>query len=119
MSKQFARDMRQHMTDAEMRLWFRLRPMRRLGLAFRRQSAVGIYVLDFECRKAKLGVELDGSQHGMTDTIAHDQERTAWFEREGYKILRFWNRDVLKHTDIVVDQILEAAEQRARAFGKR
>jgi very-short-patch-repair endonuclease len=113
-TKEFARQMRKRMTDAEMRLWYRLRPMRAHGLAFRRQSALGVYVADFECRKAKLVVEVDGAQHDQPDAQKHDTERTRWLESQGYKVLRFANHDVLRYTDVVIDQILTLAEERAR-----
>lgn len=100
------------MTGAEMRLWFRLRPLRRDGLAFRRQSPIGRYVLDFECRPAKLGIELDGSQHAQAENAAYDAERTAWFETRGYRILRYWNSNVLQATDDVVDEIIRVAVSR-------
>ncbi|GAM97822.1 putative DNA methylase [alpha proteobacterium U9-1i] len=112
MSLQLARAMRRKMTDAEMRLWFRLRPLRRDGLAFRRQAPVGRYILDFECRPAKLGIELDGVRHTDADAQAYDAERTAWFEMRGYQILRFWNQDVLQQTDNVVDHIIKVAASR-------
>jgi very-short-patch-repair endonuclease len=114
MANHLARDMRKRMTDAEMRLWYRLRPMRSLGLAFRRQSPLGAYIADFECRKARLIVEVDGAQHDRGDTREYDAVRTKWLEGQGYEVLRFANYDVLRHTDIVIDQILELAEQRAR-----
>lgn len=112
MSIRLAHVMRRKLTDAEMRLWFRLRPLRRDGLAFRRQSPIGRYILDFECRSAKLGVELDGSQHTEPQAQAYDAERTAWFEMRGYAILRFWNSDVLQQTDNVVDHIIKVAASR-------
>jgi very-short-patch-repair endonuclease len=102
------------MTDAEMRLWFHLRSMRNHGLAFRRQSPIGSYIVDFECRRAKLIVEVDGSQHDAADAKAYDTARTIWLEKQGYKVLRFWNHDVLRHTDVVVDQIITTARQRAK-----
>lgn len=114
MPNHLARANRQRMTDAEMRLWFRLRSMRALGLAFRRQSPLGRYIVDFECRKAKLCVEVDGDQHTTKDALQYDAARTAWLEKQGYQVLRFANHDVLKQTDLVVDQILEAVELRAR-----
>jgi very-short-patch-repair endonuclease len=77
MTKHLARAMRRRMTDAEMRLWLHLRPMRQRGLAFRRQSPVGGYILDFECRRARLGVELDGAQHDSPEARAYDGERSA------------------------------------------
>jgi very-short-patch-repair endonuclease len=104
---------RRRMTDAEMRLWFRLRPMRQQKLAFRRQSPIGQYIVDFECRRAKLVVEVDGGQHGTTDGVAYDAARTAWLRTQGYEVLRFWNHDVLRHTDVIVEQIIDAARRRS------
>jgi very-short-patch-repair endonuclease len=101
------------MTDAEMRLWFRLRPMRAHGLAFRRQSPIGDYIVDFECRKAKLCVELDGPQHSMKDVLEYDATRTDFLKAQGYEVLRFSNHDALRRTDVVVSQILDLARQRA------
>lgn len=104
--------MRRKMTDAEMRLWFRLRPLRRDGLAFRRQSPIDRYIIDFECRAAKLAIELDGSQHADPEHEARDRERSAWLEFRGYRVLRYWNADVLRRTDDVVDEIVRVAAQR-------
>lgn len=95
-----------------MRLWFRLRPKRSHGMAFRRQSPIGSYIIDFECRRAQLCVELDGSQHSMTAAIEYDAQRTDWLKSQGYEVLRFTNHDVLKHTDLVIDQIIETAKRR-------
>ena len=104
--------MRKRMTDAEMRLWYRLRPARARGLAFRRLSALGNYVADFECRKAKHIVEVDGAQHDQANAREYDAERTRWFEAQGYHVLRFTNFDALRYTDIVIDRILSVAEER-------
>ena len=109
---QLARAMRRRMTDAEMRLWFHLRPMRRRGLAFRRQSPVGRYIFDFECRRAKLGIELDGSQHARAEAQCYDAERSEWLAAKGYVVMRFWNHDVLRNTDAVVDHIVRVAAER-------
>jgi len=113
MPNPLARAMRRRMTDAEMRLWLYLRPMRYQGLAFRRQSPLGRYIIDFECRRAKLCVEADGGQHGMTDNLAYDAERTRWLESQGYRVLRYTNADVLRATGEVVDEIIRIAKQRA------
>lgn len=112
MPNHLARANRRRLTDAEMRLWFRLRPLRTQGIAFRRQSPIGIYIIDFECRRAKLCVELDGNQHGMASALEYDAQRTAWLETEGYQVLRFWNHEVLRQTDVIVDQIIETAKRR-------
>jgi very-short-patch-repair endonuclease len=115
MSNHLARANRRRMTDAEMRMWFRLRPMRSHGMAFRRQSPIGAYIIDFECRRAQLCIEVDGAQHGMSSAMEYDTERTAWLKTQGYEVLRFTNHDVLKHTDIVIDQIIETAKRRIAA----
>jgi len=112
MTTEFARKLRKAMTDGEMRLWNRLRPYRAYGLAFRRQSPIGPYVADFECRKAKLVIEVDGSQH--RDQQDHDRKRDAYLEAKGYRVLRFWANDVLEDTDNVMDQIITVAKQRAQ-----
>lgn len=91
MSKEFARDLRTRMTDAEIRLWVNLRALRQQGLAFRRQSQLGDYIVDFECRKARLIVEVDGAQHEQTAAKAYDDARSAWLAKEGYLVLRFPN----------------------------
>jgi very-short-patch-repair endonuclease len=113
MANPLARAMRRRLTDAEMRLWFHLRPMRQHGLAFRRQSPVGAYILDFECRRAKLGVELDGAQHEQEKARESDAARTAWLSARGYEILRFSNHNVLTRTDEIVAHIMMIARRRA------
>ncbi len=95
-----------------MRLWFRLRPMRNFGMAFRRQSPIGNYIIDFECRRAKLCIEVDGPQHGTRSALSYDAERTTWLMSQGYEVLRFTNHDVLRQTDVIVDQIVETAKRR-------
>lgn len=113
MVNHLARANRRRMTDAEMRLWFRLRPMRALGLAFRRQSPLGRYIIDFECRRAKLCVEVDGAQHGASAALEYDAARTEWLKGQGYEVLRYSNHDVLRRTDAVLEQILDVARRRA------
>ena len=115
MSIPFARANRRRMTDAEMRLWFHLRPMRSHGLAFRRQSPIGRFVVDFECRRAQLAVELDGAQHNLRDALSYDAERTRWLETQGYLVLRYANAEALQRTQEVVGEILAAARGRVQA----
>jgi very-short-patch-repair endonuclease len=91
------------MTDAEKRLWWRLRDRQLDGFKFRRQRPCGKYVLDFYCDDAKLAIELDGSQHGEPDRAARDAERTKWLEREGIRVVRIWNYDVLTNTEGVLE----------------
>ena len=78
------------------------------GNKFRRQQPIGKYIVDFVCLDKKLIVEVDGSQHG--DQIPYDNERTAWLESEGYRVLRFWNNEVLEDAEIVSEVVVKALE---------
>ncbi len=106
---QRARCLRKHPTEAEHRLWFALRLLKPLGLHFRRQVPIGKYVADFACHRAKIVVELDGSQHGLPENLKRDAERTAFLEQRGYRVLRFWNDEVLRGQEDVIDAVLRAA----------
>ncbi|MBF6025858.1 endonuclease domain-containing protein [Lysobacter niastensis] len=108
--RNFARSLRRRMTDAEVRLWFHLRNRAFMGCKFRRQHPVGPYIADFTCIEARLIIELDGGQHAGS---GRDASRTASLENEGYRVLRFWNNDVLTQTDAVLAAIV--AELSARA----
>ena len=99
----FARDLRQTQTDAEIRLWSKLRARRLGGYKFYRQRPIGPYIADFVCRTHFLVIELDGGQH----TPERDAPRTAYLEREGYRVIRFWNPEVLQNTDGVLETILQ------------
>ncbi len=111
-AKQHAITLRNGMTDAERRLWSRLRG-EQLGVKFRRQHPLGTYVLDFACLSPRLVVEVDGSQH--LDQVAYDVRRTAWLEEQGYVVLRFWANQVLSETDGVVGRIVEVLSASAGA----
>ncbi len=106
--REFARRLRKEQTDAEQRLWQHLRAKRLLGLKFRRQKPIGTYVVDFICQERMLVVELDGGQHLESES---DRARDAWLARRGFRILRFWNHDVLLETDAVLEAIRMAAEE--------
>ncbi len=101
------RELRRKQTDAERKLWARLRGLRVIGLRFRRQHAIGNYIVDFICLEKKLILEIDGGQHNEQHTIQKDDARTKWLESEGYHVLRFWNNDVVLNTDGVLEKILE------------
>ena len=105
-----ARKLRHNQTDAERKLWFRLRDRRLRGLKFRRQMPVDRYVVDFCCEAARLIVELDGGQH--VERSQQDAERTAVLEAQGYLVLRFWNNDILRNIDGVVESIVETLNPR-------
>jgi very-short-patch-repair endonuclease len=98
---------REEPTPAESKLWSRIRNDQ-LGVTFRRQHAVGIHIPDFCSPKAKLIIELDGSQH--LEQEEYDQERTKYFESLGYKVIRFWNNDVANNIEGVILAIIHAFE---------
>jgi len=100
-----ARQLRANATDAEMRLWRHLRRSPMLGSHFRRQVPIGPYVADFACMAARLVLEVDGSQHGDVAVKARDSARTRWLEREGYRVIRFWNSDLTENMDGVLEVI--------------
>ena len=106
MVRQHARRLRRDQTDAEQKLWGRLRDRQLCGAKFRRQHPIGVFIVDFCCPQRKLVVELDGGQHA--EPLAADQERSRFLEGQGYRVLRFWNHDVLTHTDAVLERIAEA-----------
>ncbi|MDH3475893.1 MAG: DUF559 domain-containing protein [Rhodospirillales bacterium] len=107
-----ARSLRKRATEAERLLWRDLRDRRLGAFKFRRQHALGPYVLDFFCEAQGLVVELDGSQHA--DRVDQDAARTAWLEERGHRVLRFWNTEVYENLEGVLQAILEALENRAR-----
>jgi very-short-patch-repair endonuclease len=105
MPNRVARTLRQTSTDAEIRLWAMLRSRRLAGFKFRRQHPVGRYVADFVCTRYRLIVEADGGQHADN---AADTDRTKWLESQGWRVLRFWNNDILANTEGVLEAILAA-----------
>jgi primosomal protein N' (replication factor Y) len=102
-----ARHLRQNHTDAELLLWWALRDRRLEGFKFRRQHPIPPYIADFACKKHKLIIEADGSQH--LDNAA-DERRTAFLTAEGWRVLRFWNNDILTNTEGVIIAVLAALE---------
>jgi very-short-patch-repair endonuclease len=97
----FAREMRSEPTKAEDRLWYHLRAGQ-MGVKFRRQEPIGPYIADFVCLKARLVIEVDGDSH---EDEGRDARRDNWFLEHGWFVLRFWDEDVLDHTDDVLDLI--------------
>ncbi len=100
-----ARALRTDATEAERLIWLRVRGHRP---RFTRQLPVGRYIIDLACRSVKLGVEFDGSQH--VDSLG-DEARTQWLERLGWRVIRFWNSDVVANPDGVTEVILAAVAQ--------
>ena len=107
--RDFARSLRRNATDAEHALWRVLRARSLQGWKFRRQVPIGAFVVDFACLDAMLVVEVDGGQHA--EDAEADARRTAYLARQGFRVLRFWNHDVLTNLSGVVDVILRALPQ--------
>ncbi|WP_233590358.1 endonuclease domain-containing protein [Dyella dinghuensis] len=99
------------MTDAEHLLWLHLRNRHFSGWKFRRQHQIDRYIVDFVCPNVFLIVELDGGQHA--EMMTADADRTCRLEGMGYRVLRFWNNDVLMNTEVVLEVILEALARAA------
>ena len=108
MSNQNARRLRRDSTDTERRLWAVLRDRRLAGYRFRRQHPIANFIVDFACTKHRLIIEADGGQHADNEA---DQRRTAALQSEGWRIIRFWNNDVLSNTEGVIEVILEALQE--------
>jgi very-short-patch-repair endonuclease len=96
------------MTDAEHRLWSALRAHRPGGLSFRRQVLIGRFIVDFVCHEKRVVIEVDGGQHAEN---ARDFERDQWLASKGYRVLRFWNHDVLRNRNGVLEVIAAAAAE--------
>ena len=99
-----ARKLRRGMTDAERRLWSHLRASQFCGAKFTRQFPIGNHVVDFACRSLRFAIECDGGQHADS---AADEARTRSIEAHGYRVIRFWNNDVLANTEGVLIRIAE------------
>ena len=110
MSTTRARELRRQLTDAESQLWSRLRRNQPDGHHFRRQRPIGPFIVDFVCMAKCLIVEVDGGQHA--DRAEEDASRTAYLEKKGYRVLRFWNNDVLVNTEGVLEVIRAALDGR-------
>ena len=101
-----ARKLRREMTDAERRLWSHLRT-RPIGVKFTRQFPIGNHVADVACRSLRLAIECDGGQHSDSP---NDAARAAVIEAHGYRVIRFWNHDILNNTDGVLEAIIQEIE---------
>jgi very-short-patch-repair endonuclease len=105
-----AKILRRHMTDAETRLWYHLRACRFLGLKFRRQVPIGDFVADFLCESKHVIVEVDGGQHA--EDAEADRRRTRSLEILGYRVVRYWNNEVLGNTTGVLEDLAWIIEKR-------
>ncbi|HEY7752079.1 MAG TPA: DUF559 domain-containing protein [Ignavibacteriaceae bacterium] len=100
-----ARRLRKESTDAEKLLWRYLRRKSLFGLKFRRQEQIGNYIVDFVCYEKKLIIELDGGHHNQDETKINDKRRQKWLESQKFKVIRFWNSEVLKNINGVLQEI--------------
>jgi very-short-patch-repair endonuclease len=98
-----ARRLRRDATEAEKALWVRLRNRGFEGLKFRRQYPIGRYIVDFCCEQNALVIELDGGQHA--DAVLKDAERTRYLESKGFRVVRFWNNDVLGNMEGALEHL--------------
>ena len=102
------RQLRSNSTDVEIQLWHALRARQLAGYKFRRQHLVQGYYLDFACEAEKLGIELDGGQHAADAHSVYDAARTVQLEQSGWRVLRFWNNEVIENIDAVLLVIRDA-----------
>ncbi|CUX24932.1 MULTISPECIES: endonuclease domain-containing protein [Rhizobium/Agrobacterium group] len=109
--REYARQMRKAMTDAELKLWNAVRAHRLEGMAFRRQLPVAGYIVDFACPSHKIIVELDGLQHAEDAAASYDHQRTQTFGELGWTVLCFWNDDILKDIDNVCLHIIRTVKE--------
>ena len=108
--KEKAQSLRKTMTKEEAHLWYQF--LCRAKYRFRRQYVIGNYIVDFYCHQARLVVELDGSQHYEIREMEYDQKRTDYLEKEGLKVVRFSNLDILRKFRNVCDEIYRIVEAR-------
>ena len=99
-----AKELRKEMTEAEKALWQLLR-RNSLGVKFRKQHPVGHYIVDFACLAPRLIIELDGGQHATEEAVEKDKARTAFLKAQGYRVLRFWNHEMLEQPEAVLEKI--------------
>ncbi|OHD06313.1 endonuclease domain-containing protein [Sphingopyxis sp. RIFCSPHIGHO2_12_FULL_65_19] len=98
-----SRELRNNATEAERKLWIQISARKLAGVRFNRQFPIGPFICDFVSRTAKLVIEVDGGQHAVD--VEKDQSRTAFLEAQGYRVIRFWNNDVVERIEGVVSEI--------------
>ncbi|MXX11360.1 MAG: endonuclease domain-containing protein, partial [Nitrospira sp. SB0677_bin_15] len=104
-----AHELRQRSTDAEQALWKRLRNRQLAGCKFRRQVLIGKYIVDFVCFERKVVIEVDGGHH--QEQVSSDTVRTTWLESQGFRVLRFWNHEVLADAEAVQEALLVVLQE--------
>ena len=104
----YARELRKNQTEAEQKLWQAIRLKQINGIKFRRQHAIGPYIVDFCSLSQNLIIELDGSQH--LEQKEYDMQRTDFLQSKGFRVLRFWNNDVMNDLEGVIQKIIHILE---------
>jgi very-short-patch-repair endonuclease len=103
--KQRRRELRRNQTDAERALWAKVRNKQFFGIRFFRQYSIGPYIVDFYCPTMKLAVELDGGQHGQSDSRENDSARSEYLRTQGIDVMRFWDNEVLLDIESVLSKL--------------
>ncbi|QLQ34217.1 MAG: endonuclease domain-containing protein [Candidatus Thiothrix singaporensis] len=106
MHRDLARNLRKNMTTPEQQLWATLRKRQLDGYRFRRQTPLGRYIADFVCLEARLVIELDGNHHHNQQ--GYDHERNHWMQQQNFRVLRFWNYEIQRHPETIIQQIRQA-----------
>ena len=114
-NKDKARQLRKNLTDSESALWSRVRGKQLLGVQFYRQKPIGLYIVDFFAPRAKLVIEVDGSQHRQVDHLQRDELRDSYLADLGLKVMRFNSSEVLRETDAVVAVIYRTIAEQLNA----
>ncbi len=110
--KPFRKSLRKNATDAERKLWSKLRNKQLMGFKFHRQYSIQQYILDFYCPEKRLAIELDGSHHAEDETREYDQNRTNELQAHNIKVLRFWNSEVTSNINAVIETIVVELEKK-------
>ena len=106
MDRSKAQKLRKNLTEAERKLWRYLRLRQLGGHKFRRQHPLGSYIVDFVCLGKRVVIEVDGGQH--QEQVMYDQQRTAWLEQQGFRILRSWDNEVMQNIEAVKEAVWRA-----------
>jgi very-short-patch-repair endonuclease len=114
MASERARNLRKNLTDTERIVWFKLRSRRFENFKFRRQVPIGSYIVDFVCFEERLILELDGGQHA--EQMEYDEKRTNWLNSQSFRVLRFWNNQVLEDWDVVEEVIWRELQKGATSL---
>jgi very-short-patch-repair endonuclease len=110
--RDYSRHLRKNQTEAEVALWASLRGRQIDGFKFRRQAAIGEFIVDFVCYEAKLIIEVDGTHHETDDVSEYDNRRTQWLVSQGFQVLRFRNAEVLEDFHTIRKAIRDALSER-------